>query len=141
MIANGNCPEAQRLAGTDDHANVMWGGQPEALNRLLGGFSLKMLDVLVEQGMPQENLGPIMTAIRAQTATPLVEAPMPVQDAIALADFLVRTTKEYVRFLPGADVVGGDTDLATVTKHEGFKWIRRKHYYKRELNQLETDHV
>ncbi len=43
--------------------------------------------------------------------------------------------------VPGADIVGGETDIATVTKHEGFKWIRRKHYYPPELNLMETDHV
>jgi len=71
----------------------------------------------------------------------LVHAAMPVVDAINLADFLVDLTKRYFRFLPGADIVGGATDIATVTKHEGFKWIRRKHYYPPELNPQETDHV
>ena len=66
---------------------------------------------------------------------------MPVQDAIDLADFLVDLAKGYSAFLPGANVVGGDTDIATVTKHEGFKWIRRKHYYPAHLNPRETDHV
>ena len=65
---------------------------------------------------------------------------MPTGDAIALADFLVGTTKQFVHFLRGADTVGGDTDLATITRHEGFKWIRRKHFYPRDLN-LETDHA
>jgi hypothetical protein len=64
---------------------------------------------------------------------------MPVQDAIALADFLVDVTKRYVRFLPGADTVGGDTDVCVVTKHEGFKWVRRKHYFDRVLNPREND--
>jgi hypothetical protein len=50
---------------------------------------------------------------------------MPIQDAIDLADFLAETAKRYFRFLPGADIVGGDTDIATVTRHEGFKWINR----------------
>lgn len=60
---------------------------------------------------------------------------MPVQDAIDLADFLVDVTKGWIRFLPGLEVVGGDTDICTVTKHEGFKWVRRKHFYPAELNR------
>ncbi|MCY4150606.1 MAG: hypothetical protein OXF73_14905, partial [Gammaproteobacteria bacterium] len=64
-----------------------------------------------------------------------------VQDAINLADFLVDMTKRHAAFLPGADTVGGDTDIATVTKHEGFKWIRRKHYYSPQLNTRGTDHA
>jgi hypothetical protein len=66
---------------------------------------------------------------------------MPVQDAINLADFLVDVTKRYFAFLPGADIVGGETDIATVTKYEGFKWIRRKHYYPASLNPMETGHA
>ena len=75
----------------------------------------------------------IMSA-RQQVETPLVHSSMPVQDAIDLADFLVDVTKRYFAFLPGANVVGGDTEIATVTKHEGFKWIKRKHYYPGHLN-------
>ncbi len=60
---------------------------------------------------------------------------MPVQDAINLAEYLVDVTKKYFAFLPGADIVAGDTDIATVTKHEGFKWIRRKHYYSPQFNR------
>lgn len=82
-----------------------------------------------------------MDQLKATISTPLVHPTMPVADAIQLADFLVDVTKRYFAFLPGADIVGGETDIATVTKHEGFKWIRRKHYYPPELNLMETDHV
>jgi len=66
---------------------------------------------------------------------------MPVQDAIDLADFLIETTKRFVRFLPGADTVGGDTDIAVVTKHEGYKWVRRKHYFNSILNPAEVPYA
>jgi hypothetical protein len=45
-----------------------------------------------------------------------------------------------VRFLPGADTVGGDTDIAVVTKHEGFKWVRRKHFFNATLNPAEVSY-
>ncbi|MCY4461698.1 MAG: hypothetical protein OXC26_15090 [Albidovulum sp.] len=48
---------------------------------------------------------------------------------------------KYFAFLLGADIVAGDTDIATDTKHEGFKWIRRKHYYSEYLNRRKTDHA
>ena len=66
---------------------------------------------------------------------------MPTIDAIRLADFLVDVTKGYFSFAFGSDIVGGATDLATVTKWEGFKWIRRKHFYPVELNRKDLDHV
>lgn len=60
---------------------------------------------------------------------------MPIQDAIDLSEFLVNLTINYVRFNPGPGVVCGPTDIAAITKHEGFKWVKRKYYYSKQLNQ------
>jgi len=60
---------------------------------------------------------------------------MPIQDAIDLSIFLVESTIRFSKFAPGAPTVGGPIEVATITKHERFKWIQRKHYYKQELNQ------
>lgn len=65
---------------------------------------------------------------------------MPMQDAIDLARFLAETTVSFVRFTPGANTVGGDLDIGSVTKFEGFRWIKRKHYYPSSLN-MEPSHV
>jgi len=139
VIANGACLGVEQQM-PDDDAFVIWSGQPEALNRLLMGFSGQLAEALLEAGVEEERLSPLFELIKSHTATALVEPAMPTGDAIALADFLVDVTKRYVHFRHGADTVGGETDIATVTRHEGFKWIRRKHFYPRELN-LETDHV
>lgn len=138
-IQNGHCPEPeQQMPGAD--AFVVWAGQPEALNRLILGFSGRLPEALLAGGLEEDRLPGVVELIREYTATSLVESPMPIGDAIALAEFLVDVTKKYVHFYHGADTVGGDTDVATVTRYEGFKWISRKHFYPRELN-LETDHV
>ena len=96
-----------------------------------------MFAALAQRKLTAEDI----TAVRQEVSTPLVHSSMPVQDAIDLADFLVDLTKRYFAFLPGANVVGGDTEIATVTKHEGFKWIKRKHYYSEQLNRRDTDHA
>ena len=140
VIANGECAgPAQQFEGLET-AWVLWAGQPEALNRLILGYSQHLPDALLAAGLEPDRLLPMMNMVRASVGTPLASDPMPTGDAVALADFLVSVTKQYVHFLHGADTVGGDTDIATVTPHEGFRWIRRKHFYPRELN-LETDHV
>lgn len=74
------------------------------------------------------------SAFPAQLVTPY----MPIQDAIDLADFLVQTTIKYVQYTPGHPTVGGPTDIATITKHEGFKWIKRKHFFNVDLNPKEV---
>ena len=57
-----------------------------------------------------------------------------IQDAIDLAAFFVDLTIKFSRFAPGAPTVGGPVEVAVITKHEGFKWVRRKHYYTAEYN-------
>ena len=33
--------------------------------------------------------------------------------------------------------VGGPIEIAGITKHEGFKWVRRKHYFDTAMNPRE----
>lgn len=138
-IVNGECDQPECLAGQSKF-DILYDGQPEAINRIVNGYSQFLPQALLDIGLPEENLDSVLTHIESRTIAPLISPAMPVQDAIALADFLVETTKGYVRFLPGADTVGGDTDICVVTKHEGFKWVRRKHYFDRRLNPVEEDH-
>jgi hypothetical protein len=140
VLQNGACSEPEQQFPGTESAFVLWAGQPEALNRLILGYSQHLPEALLSGGLEEAQLVPLMHAVRHHTVTPLATDPMPTGDAIALADFLVSVTKNYVNFLKGADTVGGETDIATVTRYEGFKWIRRKHHYPRDLN-LETDHV
>ncbi|MBB6124062.1 hypothetical protein [Sphingobium subterraneum] len=133
--------DPELVADKDQDGHIAWGGQPQAIDRLILGYDRAMGDALIAAGLPQATVEPLLDQVRQRLQTPLVHSAMPVQDAINLADFMVDLTKRYFRFLPEADIVGGATDIATVTKHEGFKWIRRKHYYPVELNPTETDHV
>ena len=132
-IRNGTCDEPELIAGQGDF-RISYAGQPEAINRLVSGYSQQLPQALLDAGLDPANLDSLLTHIEARTYAELVSPAMPVSDAIALADFLVETTKQFVRFLPGADTVGGETDLCVVNKHEGFKWVRRKHHLSAELN-------
>jgi hypothetical protein len=139
-IVNGACGDPTPVVENGDF-DLFWGGQPGPIHRLLFGFDPELLDVLREMGAEEEAVGEIADACRARLTRQIVLPTMPVRDAIALADYLVATTKDFFRFLPGADIVGGETDIAVVTRYEGFKWIRRKHFYPAHLNPLETGHA
>ena len=141
LIQDGNFSDPIQSVSPDDADMVLWGGQERAISRLIFGFDNSLGPLLVRHGATQEAAKEILQELRQGTITPLVHASMPVQDAIDLADFLVDVTKKYFRFFPGANIVGGGTDIATVTKHEGSKWIKRKHYYPADLNVLEAGHV
>jgi hypothetical protein len=138
QIVNGECGEPECLAGPG-HFDILYDGQPEAINRIVNGYSQFLGNALVEIGLDADKLDSVLAHIETHTRASLIAPAMPVQDAIALADFLVDVTKRYVRFLPGADTVGGDTDICVITKHEGFKWVRRKHYFDTRLNPKEND--
>jgi hypothetical protein len=60
---------------------------------------------------------------------------MPIHDAVDLARFLVQTTIGFVKFsVSRPKTVGGPIEIATITKHEGFKWIERRHFFPLEDN-------
>lgn len=141
QIEDGACPEPVCEAPKELSISISWGGQTEAINRLLLGYGQGLPEALVQAGLPLEHLDACMRHVAARTQAGLANPAMPTRDAIDLAMFLAETQKQFVRFSIGSNTVGGDLDAAVVTKHEGFKWINRKHYYNRSLNPLETDHA
>jgi hypothetical protein len=86
-------------------------------------------------GVPPEQVGAAIDVIQRALEAPLVMPPMPIQDAIDLAEFFVDIAVKFSRFVPGAPTVGGPIEIAAITKHEGFKWVRRKHYFSIKLNR------
>jgi predicted proteasome-type protease len=135
--ANATCA-APVCHGTEP--GLSWGGQPEAINRLIKGIPLDAATPLKAAGLDATQIQAVLSSFETNSQLAVLHAAMPVQDAIDFADFLVETTKRLVRFLPGADTVGGDTDICVVTKHEGFKWVQRKHYFNTILNPPEVSY-
>lgn len=134
-VVNGECPAPVPLRQGED-SGLSWNGQPQAISRQLLGFDPTLPDIMHQQlGVPQDQLAPAMATIRAALQTPLVQPAMPFQDAIDLAEFLVDLTIKVSRFAPGAPTVGGEIEIAAISKHEGFKWVRRKHYFLRDYNE------
>lgn len=114
---------------------VLWSGQTDAISRVLTGFSEDMPDVLRQKlGVPGDEVDSAIKVMRNYLKEELVFPGMPIQDAIDLARFLVELTENFYRFRPGAPTVGGPIEIASITKHEGFKWIQRKHYFPQDLN-------
>jgi hypothetical protein len=137
-IVNGECSDPSFLA-PPGQTGIFWGGQSEAIHRLIFGFDVSLEKALASAGMDATEIPKLIGMVRASSQRQFVDARMPIQDAIELAEYLADVTKGYSRFLPGADMVGGDTDVAVVTRHERFKWVKRKHFYPAHLN-VETDH-
>lgn len=141
QIHDGECGEPTCEASQGQSDMISWGGQTEAINRLLLGYGQGLPNALLSAGLPKEQLSPFLSHVGSLTQAGLANPAMPTRDAIDLAKFLADAQKQFVRFSIGSNTVGGELDVAVVTKHEGFKWVNRKHFYKRELNPLETDHA
>lgn len=133
---NGDCSGPQLLKGTDD-SGLSWAGQQEAINRLVNGYDAQLRNILnyvqLDPHVVDQIMGHCNNALGAQVVTPA----MPIQDAIDIAEFLIQTTINYVKYTPGHQTVGGPIEIAAITKHEGFKWIKRKHYYNSAQNPKE----
>jgi len=136
-IDNGECKGPYIIRKKDD-IGITWNGEPEALCRLYLGFSTGLAGVLLESGIAQEKIDQILELSQERLVAPMVTPAMPIQDTIELAQFLVDTTIQFSKFIPGAPTVGGPIEIAAITKHEGFKWITRKHYFDVELNPNEV---
>jgi len=113
--------------------------QPEATQRLFSGIDPYIAAAMHGALDPAEwaKIEPLMTSVNRQPA----HQAMPLGDAIALAKFLVEVTAGYSHFLLGPDTVGGPIEVASISRHEGFKWISRKHYYSQDLNPEGPNHA
>ncbi len=126
------------LAAGPDQAGWLAYAQPEAVQRLFNGYD-EHLPAKLGQVIDAAHMPAVMDVLNQRLTRP-AQPPMPLLDAISLAGFMVDVTIGYSRFLLGADTVGGPTEVASITRHEGFKWISRKHYYDPRLNPGDLDH-
>ncbi|MBZ4557713.1 hypothetical protein GBO17_06250 [Mycobacterium avium subsp. hominissuis] len=124
-------PAPVSAAGADQIGYVAY-AQDRATDRLFRGFDNALVND-IKSAVPNQHHAAIDAALAAQALSPVI-APMPFPDAIAFAKYLVEVTAGFTHFLLGPDTVGGPVEIAGVNRHEGFKWIARKHYYTPELN-------
>ena len=59
---------------------------------------------------------------------------MPNQELATLAESLIDLTSLKRRMSAERETVGGEIDVAIISKYDGFVWIKRKHYFPPELN-------
>ena len=73
---------------------------------------------------------------REQNIEPILKivAMLPKDELAAMAESLVNLTSFKRRVSEDAETVGGPIDVAVISRGDGFIWIKRKHYFKPELN-------
>ena len=60
---------------------------------------------------------------------------MPKPDLAAFAESLVTVSSMKRKVTVGPETVGGPVDVAVISRHEGFIWVKRKLYFDPDLNQ------
>lgn len=59
---------------------------------------------------------------------------LPKQDLAYMAESLVNLTAFKRKVSDDSETVGGPIDVAVISKADGFIWVKRKHYFVKELN-------
>lgn len=59
---------------------------------------------------------------------------LPVSELATMAETFINLESFRKKVTMNAESVGGPVDVATITKGDGFVWIKRKHYFKSDLN-------
>lgn len=110
-------------------------GMGDAITRLVDGAGQGLGNALEAMNALDVGQGEAFAAaVRAQLKMQWAWPGMPLAEIIDMARFLVETQINFTRFMPGDAMVGGPIEIAALTKHEGFKWVQRKHYYRPDLN-------
>jgi hypothetical protein len=61
-------------------------------------------------------------------------APAQEDELAVMAETLVSLTSFKRKMSRDAETVGGDIDVAVISKGDGYIWVKRKHYFPPELN-------
>jgi hypothetical protein len=86
---------------------------------------LKSLDEELHKYQEERHVRPVVQAIEVLSKDLLAEV---AESLVSLTSFKRRIS------MNSAETVGGPIDVAVISRGDGFIWIKRKHYFKSELN-------
>jgi len=96
------------------------------LERLLNGMDPKTVPIVQSTlGLSDEQMNKLRVALGTQLALPIPYQFLPLQDCINMATFLVMTTSVILDWVVGIRGVGGEIDVATITR-EGLRFITER---------------
>lgn len=106
---------------------ITWGGQSEFLQRLLNGFAPQAADIAkATLGLDDAQERQLVNAWNLQMGLPIPYQFLPLQDCLDMADFLVNVTSSIQTWMVAVRGVGGEIDLATITRTDGLRPVRQK---------------
>ncbi len=135
VLRDGEAPQPACIQQEID-IGPRWDGEYDAMDRIIFGLGTNFVSSLVKLGHDEEEARKLKEDLFPGLVESLILPAAPIQDAIALARYMVETTMGFIRFsVNRTKTVGGPIEIAAITKHEGFRWIDRKHFFPSGLNQ------
>ena len=133
-------PGYKQLA--EGHLDTLFSGRPAAIVNSISGPDDKTKKAMLSQlGTATQRLledyKREMAKFQQETyvdAVLNVVGILPADELAIMAETLVSLTSFKRKMSMDAETVGGPIDVAIISKGDGFVWIKRKHYFKPELN-------
>ncbi|MEO1256521.1 MAG: hypothetical protein AAFY41_16765 [Bacteroidota bacterium] len=139
------------MAQTDIAQTILSGVHPIFLEGLQMTFTNHVLKRYEELNEKDENTASLPKLLQSDFETVITEAlqfsnsrytepiislvrSLPKEELAEMAETLVSITSFIRRVSHGVETVGGPTDVAVISKKDGFVWIKRKYYFDREYN-------
>lgn len=100
------------------------------------GKSLKLNEITDEKNKICNDFCMFIDKLKEENYKPIIKsmASLPKEELANLAESLINITSMKLKVQDNLETVGGDVDVALITKGDGFIWTKRKHYFDSELN-------
>jgi hypothetical protein len=104
-----------------------WGGTTYFLDRLIGGTAPMAKTIARETlELTEEQEQDLAQRWRERLSLKIPYQFLPLQDCVDLATFLVKMTATVFTWTVGSQGVGGEIDVATITRADGFRAVHQK---------------
>jgi len=114
----------------NDSFGITWGGQTEFLERLIQGVSPQAIGIAKEAlDLDDDQVKVLSEAWMTRLGLAIPYQFLPLQDSLDMASFLVSITSEIQTWMVAIRGVGGDIDVATITRTDGIQPISQKHIH------------
>lgn len=111
----------------DENFGMTWGGQIQIGSRIIHGYDPILPEALKQElGLDEEQVSAFIATLRRQVEFKIPYRVLPLQDCVNLATFMVRATMEAQDLGIGVRGVGGEIELAVVTRTESIRYLQRK---------------
>lgn len=124
-------------------ANSLLQGYPSVISKLISSrvsqsIRSKIAQMLTKVGrqLTESLTKDLRQYAKAMHSDPIVEIVnhLPTLELAGIAEALVNLTSFKRHVTRQAETVGGPIDVAVISRGDGFIWIKRKHYFTKELN-------